>query len=130
MVGPIIIADLPRKNFQKNLKRRATAQELHLWATRVLAPYQSDPDPALWIEITNLPAAFRRLDRGAPRAYVYGDSQLRFNSKEPIAYLKVIYGSAEGHFGVILGPTNLPTPATREYVISTWAPGAWFFDGQ
>ena len=56
-------------SFQKNLKARATAQELHAWATRILAPYETNHDPGLWIEITNLPSAFQGLFKWAPTAY-------------------------------------------------------------
>jgi hypothetical protein len=132
LVLPMIVADRPRMNFQKNLKERASAEELHGWATDLLAPYQTNHDLSLWIEITNLPCAFRGLDKWPPSAYIYADSQARFDSAEPIPYVKVTYGSAAGHFGVVLGPTNLPTPASREHEIrdSTWARGVWFFDGQ
>jgi hypothetical protein len=78
----IIIAERPRTGFQKHLKKRASAQELQAWATRVLAPYNTNRDPALWIQITNLPSAFRGLDELAPSAYVYADSQARFDSPE------------------------------------------------
>jgi hypothetical protein len=128
----MLLAERPRMNFQKNLKARATAQELHAWATGILRPYETNRDPSLWIEITNLPAAFHGLFKLAPSAHIYADSQGRFGAPEPVAYVMVTYGSAAGYFGVILGPTNLHTPPIREHEIryNVWAPGAWFFDGQ
>jgi len=132
LVLPMIIADLPRTNFQKNLKKRATAEELQTWAAGVLTAYQTNRDPGLWIELTNIPVAFHGLYKWGPSAYVYSDSQARFDSTEPVAYVKVTYGSAAGHFGVIFGPTNLPTPTSSEHEIryAIWKPGAWLFDGQ
>jgi hypothetical protein len=131
-LAPMLIAERPRMNFQRNLKAKATAQQLHAWATGILAPYETNRDPRLWIEITNLPPAFQGLFKWAPSAYVYGDSQARFDTHEPVPYIKITYGAAAGHFGVLLGPKNLPTPTSREHEIryTAWAPGAWFFDGQ
>jgi len=65
-------------------------------------------------------------------AYVRSDSQLMFDTAEAIPYVKVTYGAAAGHFGIMVGPTNLPTPASWPHVAryTTWAPGVWFFDGQ
>src|SRR6266404_1679958 len=89
LVLPMIIADLPRTNFQKNLKKRATAEELQTWAAGVLTAYQTNRDPGLWIELTNIPVAFHGLYKRGPSAYVYSDSQARFDSTEPVAYVRL-----------------------------------------
>lgn len=128
----VIIADSPRRNFQKNLKQRATAEELHAWATQILAPYQTNQDLSLFVEITNVPAAFHGLQKRKPPACVYYNSYPWSSETDPVAYMKITYGSAAGHYGVIFNPTNLPAPPDREHVVryTTWVPGVWFFDGQ
>lgn len=135
VVLPMILAELPRWNFQKNLKKRASPAELQAWAMNVLAPFQTNADPIIWITVTNLHPALRGLegsDNLPPNTYVRNDSQLMFDTAEAIPYVKVTYGAAAGHFGVIAGPTNLPTPASWPHVVryTPWAPGIWFFDGQ
>lgn len=129
---PIFKADRSRRDFQKNLKERTSVGELQAWAMNLLAPFQTNTDAALWITVTNLPPALRGLDKWPPTAYIYADSQTRFETERPVPYLKVIYGSAAGHFGVLIAPTNFPSPTSREHVVryTKWSPGVWFFDGQ
>ena len=129
---PMVIAELPRMRFQNNLKKRATAAELQVWAANTLSPFQANADSSDMVTVTNLHPAFRGLDKWPPHAAVYADSQSRFDTAEAVAYIKITYGSAAGHFGLVIGPTNLPTPASRAHEIryTTWAPGTWFFDGQ
>lgn len=132
LVLPLLRAELLRMNFQKNLKQRTTAEELLVWSARFLAPYQTNQETSLWIEIKDLPPVFHGLDKWPPTAWVRDDSQTWFNATDSVPYIKIRYGSAAGHFGVLLGPTNLPAPANREHEIryTTWEPGIWFFDGQ
>jgi hypothetical protein len=131
-VMSLLAPELSQINFKRNLKKRVTEQQLHAWAAQILAPYQTNYDPELQIEITNLPSAFQGLYKWKPHAYIYGDNQVCFNCAQPIAYIKINYGSAASHFGVIFGPTNLPTPPDIEHDIhyTPWVPGAWFFDSQ
>jgi hypothetical protein len=119
-------------SFQRHLKSRVTAEELHAWASGVLAPYQGERDPELCVELTNLPPMFQGLDKWPPHAFVYGDSETRFESKEPIPYIKINYGSAAGHFGAVLGPTNLSKPPdiAGDIYYTVWKPGIWFFNSQ
>jgi hypothetical protein len=128
----MIMADMPRMRFQSSMKKRTTPAELQAWAARLLPPFQTNADPGEVVTVTNLPPAFHGLDKWPPHAAIYADSQARFDTAEPTAYVKVTYGSAAGHFGVVIGPTNLPAPATRPHEIryTEWAPGIWFFNGQ
>src|SRR6267378_3506664 len=106
--------------------------ELQAWAGNILSPFRTKAGPSDVVAVTNLHPAFLGLDKWPPHGAVYADSQARFDTAEAVAYIKVTYGSAAGHFGLLIGPTNLPTPASREHEIryTTWAPGVWFFDGQ
>jgi hypothetical protein len=125
-------AEWPRLRFPEHLKERISSAELHGWATQMLAPYQTNRDSKLWVEITNLPPAFRGLDPLPPIAFIRSDSEMWFTSTQAVPYIKVTYGSAAGHFGVLLGPTNLQAPIDRPHEVryAAWTPGIWFFDGQ
>lgn len=133
LVGlPMYRADLPRINFQKSLRARTTAEELHSWAERTLAQTHTNQGIVAWVQIQELPAAFLGLDRSPPTAWIRDDSQGWFNYREAVPYIRITYGSAAGHFGVVLGPADLPDPPDREHEIrfTKWAPGVWFFDGK
>jgi hypothetical protein len=129
---PSAVADRSRLGFQKNLKLMAKPEELQRWAVDELKPFQSNEDPSLWIAITNLPLAFSGVGSPPSSAYIYADSQGRFDITNILPYIIITYGSASGHFGLLLGPTNLPAPPNREHVVryTFWASGLWFFDGQ
>src|SRR5882672_3504515 len=64
---PMIIADQPRRNFQKNLRKRATPAELQVWGMGVLQFFQTNRNFE-YNTITNIHRAFHGLDKWKPNA--------------------------------------------------------------
>ncbi len=115
----------PRTLFPRRVQHRATASELQVWAMTCLRRWDTNypyyPQP-----ITNIHSAVRGLWIHGPTAVMY------LASEQDTEYVTVCYGAGGcGHWGMEIGPTNRPTPISRQARRYTaWAPGVCFFDGQ
>ncbi len=129
-VVPFIHAGWSQRIFKWRLRHRTTPVQLQAWATGVLAPYQTNTFD-LSVEITNLPAMFQGYHKWPPHGYIFSYNGDQYWAK-PIPYIKIFYGSAVGHFGVVICSTNLPKPPDQslEATYTKWDAGIWFFDSQ
>ena len=124
VVSYVFRPELQRASFQKHLQARVSPSDLQAWATNLF--HLADETQFDRATTTNLHPALRGLFIHNPHIAIY-----RANSSDT-PYVCVFYGGGGiGHWGVELGPTNRPTPPSREsrrYI--HWAPGVCFFDGQ
>ena len=116
--------DFQRARFQKRLRERVSPSELQAWATNLFhLAYETQFDHAT---TTNLHPALRGLFVHDPYVAVY-------RADPPDSpHVSVFYGGGMiGHWGIEIGLSNRPTPASCESRRYTeWAPGVCFFDGQ
>jgi hypothetical protein len=115
----------PRTLFPRRVQQRVSASELQAWALACIKGWDTNypyyPPP-----VTNMHPAVCGLWIHKPTAYMY------LPSEQDTEYVVVSYGAGGcGHWGVEIGPTNRPTPVSRQARRYTaWAPGVCFFDGQ
>jgi len=96
------------------VRRQMDPQALRAWAFQVLSntPPGKYEMPEM---LTNAPAYVVNSDRHKPSVVSQVES------------VRVIYGGGLYHWGLTIGDTNLPPPASYQRV-ETWAPGIYYWN--